>query len=43
MLSKKQKIRRVEVEAQWLKEKIVWENCVFTDEKSWSLDGPDNW
>ena len=43
MLPKKQKIRRVEVVAQWLKEKILLENCVFTNEKSWSLGGTDNW
>jgi len=43
MLTNKHKNMRIEVVSEWLKEKIEWENCVFTDEKCWSLDGPDNW
>jgi len=43
MLTKKHKEKRIEIITQWFVEKINWDRCIFTDEKCWSLDGPDNW
>ena len=43
ILSKQHKTRRVQLVSQWLTKKIEWNQCIFTDEKCWSLDGPDNW
>ena len=43
ILSKQHKARRVQLVSQWLTEKIEWNQCIFTDEKCWSIDGPDNW
>lgn len=42
-LTKIHKEKRIKLVSSWIHKKIEWENCVFTDEKRFSLDGPDNW
>jgi len=34
---------RVEVISAWIHKNIPWEKAVFTDEKRFTLAGPDNW
>jgi transposase len=42
-LSPSHKKRRLELAKQWLRENHPWNRTVFTDEKRFSLDGPDDW
>jgi len=42
-LSRKQKNDRIDHISRWISENHSWETTIFTDEKRFTLDGPDNW
>ena len=42
-LTQNHKLKRVELARKWIGENIINKNVVFSDEKRFKCDGPDNW
>ena len=42
-LTKAHKEKRVELARKWISENLIAQNVVFSDEKRFKFDGPDNW
>ena len=43
VLSPSHKERRVEMCTKWIIDDHIWNQTIFSDEKRFTLDGPDNW
>ena len=43
LLSKKHKEERTKMITEWISSNHIWENTIFSDEKRFTLDGPDCW